>query len=92
MRIILSRHARQRLFERGVSVETVTRIIKEDRTIVRYDDDKPYPSRLVLGYDGKRPVHILIAENTETDELIVITVYEPSPDMWLPGWTHRKRP
>ncbi len=73
-------------------VETVTRIIEEDRIILRYDDDKPYPSRLMLGYDGERPVHILIAENTEADELIVITVYEPSPDMWLPGWTHRKRP
>ena len=92
MRIVLSRHARQRLFERGVPVETVTRIIEEDRTILRYDDDKPYPSRLVLGYDGERPIHILIAENTEADELIVITVYEPSPDMWLPGWTHKKRP
>ena len=92
MRIVLSRHARQRLFERSVPVEAVTRIVEEGRTILRYDDDKPYPSRLVLGYDGERPVHILIAENAEANETIVITAYEPSADVWLPGWTQKKRP
>ena len=92
MRIVLSRHARQRLFERGVPVEAVTRIVEKGRTILRYDDDKPYPSRLMLGYDGERPIHVLIAENAEANETIVITIYEPSPDLWLPGWTQKKRP
>ena len=92
MRIVLSRHARQRLFERGVAVEAVTRIIEEGETILHYAEDKPYPSRLVLGYDGERPIHVLVADNAETNELIVVTAYEPSPEMWLPDWTHRKRP
>jgi hypothetical protein len=92
MRIVFSRHARQRLFERGVSIDAVTRIVEKGRTILRYDDDRPYPSRLVLGYDGERPVHVLIAENAEADEWIVVTAYEPNPDLWLPDWTQRKRP
>jgi hypothetical protein len=34
MRIVFSRHARQRLFERDVPVEAVTRIVEKGRTIL----------------------------------------------------------
>jgi hypothetical protein len=49
----------------------------------------PYPSRLVLGWIGKRPLHIVIAENMESQETIVITVYEPDSDKWMPGFMRR---
>jgi hypothetical protein len=46
----------------------------------------------MLGYDGERPVHVLVAENVAAGELVVVTAYEPSADLWLPGWTQKKRP
>ena len=45
----------------------------------------------MLGYDGERPMHVLIAENAEANETIVINAYEPSPDIWMPGWMQKKR-
>lgn len=92
MRVIFSRHARQRLFERGISAEAAALAAQNGQPIISYDDDKPYSSRLVLGYDGTRPLHVLVAENVEEDALIVVTAYEPSAEIWQSGWTQRKRP
>jgi hypothetical protein len=35
--------------ERGIREEDVARAISEGREIESYPDDKPYPSRLLLG-------------------------------------------
>jgi len=42
-----------------------------------YPDDTPYPSRLLLGWRGDKPLHVVAAYNAQDDEQIVITVYEP---------------
>jgi len=36
-------------------------------------------------------MHVLVAENQAAREKIVITVYEPNPDEWEPGFRRRKR-
>jgi len=56
----------------------------------RYPDDKPYPSRLVLGWNGRRPIHVVVADNLDDQENIVITVYEPDPEEWEPDFKRRK--
>ena len=56
-----------------------------------YSDDTPYPSRLILGWQGDRPLHVVAAYNAEDDETIVITAYEPDPDLWDAGFRVRKR-
>jgi hypothetical protein len=47
-----------------------------------YPNDYPYPSRLVLGFCGARPLHVVAADNPGAPETIVITVYEPDPAQW----------
>ena len=54
--------------------------------------DRPHPSRLILGWCRGRPLHIVVADDSRADETIVITVYEPDPELWEPGFRRRRRP
>lgn len=44
------------------------------------------------GGHGPRPLHTVVADNVETKETIVITVYEPDPREWEPGFKKRRKP
>jgi hypothetical protein len=82
-------HALQRMFQRGVTVEDVRQVLATGETIEEYPDDTPYPSRLVLGWVGSRPLHIVFAENQSSQEIIVVTVYEPDLDRWDSDFSRR---
>ena len=63
----------------------------ENGTVIKsYPDDTPYPSRLILGFDGQRPVHVVSAYNSENDTEYVITVYEPDALKWSDDFTERR--
>ncbi len=83
-------HAVQRMVERGISHDDVERVLAEDKQIESYPNDHPYPSRLLLGWCGARPIHVVVADNTADNETIIITVYEPDPSRWEPGFERRK--
>jgi hypothetical protein len=74
-------HAAQRMLERNVSVTDVLAVLNGGETIEDYPDDTPFPSRLILGWVGQRPVHVVSATST-TGRTVIITVYEPSPEEW----------
>ena len=80
------------MFERGISPEDVRHALDEGQTIERYPDTLPYASRLVLGWCGGRPLHVVTADGPEDEEIIVVTVYEPDPTRWEAGFTRRKTP
>ena len=65
-------------------------MLEAGEVIETYPDDKPYPSRLVLGWVGGRPLHVVAADNTEADEIVVITVYQPDPTLWDRTFRRRK--
>lgn len=44
-----SRHAFERMFQRGIPPDAVTQIIAEGEVIADYLEDQPYPSVLLLG-------------------------------------------
>lgn len=90
-RLIFRIHAIQRMFQRGISKEDVRYVLMTGKIIEEYLDDTPYPSRLVLGWCGSRPLHIVAADNKEADETIVITVYEPDGKEWEHSFERRKR-
>ncbi len=49
-----------------------------------YKADRPYPSYLIYGNTKReRPLHIVCAPVEEEELLIIITVYEPHPDLWI---------
>jgi hypothetical protein len=75
-------HAVQRMFEREVSVKQVLGAIQTGETIEDYSSELPEPSRLILGFQGRRPFHVVISENPEAGETTVITVYIPDQDKW----------
>lgn len=89
-KLVFRVHALRRMFERQLGVEDVEAVIESGETIEDYPSDRPYPSRLVLGWRGARPVHVVVAHNLSENELIVITVYEPDPELWEADFRRRK--
>ena len=89
-RLVFRVHAVQRMFKRRISVEDVRHVLAVGETVEDYPDDRPYPSRLVLGWCGSRPLHVVVAYNSGDQEIIVITVYEPSPSLWESDFRRRK--
>jgi hypothetical protein len=88
-KVIFRKHALQRMFQRSISSEDVSAVLSGGKCIISYPDDTPYPSRLILGWRGERPIHIVAADTPE-NETIVITVYEPDPELWEPGFERKK--
>ena len=89
-RVIFRIHAVQRMAERRVTVDDVRAVLAQGETIEDYPDDTPYPSRLVLGWVGDRPLHVVTAQPASAREIIVITVYEPDPLRWDAAFKRRQ--
>ena len=80
------------MFQRHVTVDDVRNALEIGEELEAYPEDQPYPSRLVLGWSGSRPLHIVpAAHNIADDETIVITVYEPDPFLWDASFRRRRR-
>lgn len=79
------------MFQRNISEADVYRVLETGEVIETYPDDAPYPSRLLLGWSGSRPLHVVIAEDSEEGITIVVTVYEPDLLRWEPGFRRRAR-
>ncbi len=78
------------MFERGISVKKVLRALETGETIEDYSTEMLEPSRLVLGFQGKRPFHIVTSENRETIEITIVTVYIPDLDKWKKDFRSRR--
>ena len=89
-RLLFRVHAIQRMFQRGLSERDVRQVLQSGEVIQEYPDDQPYPSRLVLGWSGWRPIHVVAADNQDDHEVVVITVYEPDPSHWEPDFRTRR--
>ncbi len=83
-------HAIRRMFERKISNQEVLKVMQEGEVIEEYPDDKPYPSMLILGFVGRRPIHVVLAVNEEENMGIVITAYQPNPLLWENNFRRRK--
>lgn len=64
--IAVTEHARQRLVEREISIDGVIKCIAEREIIKQYEDDKPFPSCLILGAaENSRYIHVVVSHDTE---------------------------
>jgi len=72
------KHALIRLAERGINQEEALEVIQEGEVIENYPDDTPYPSCLIFKKVDERPIHVVVAFDSEDDFAYIITVYEPS--------------
>ena len=90
MKVTYRVHAVRRMFERGISESEVREVLEGGEEIASYPDDRPYRSRLLLGWRGERPLHVVAAYNAQKEEEIVITVYEPDAALWEEGFKRRR--
>jgi len=88
--IIFRIHAVQRMFERRISIDNVRQVLLSGEMIEDYSEEMPDPGRLLASNGGRRPLHVVMAENTQEGEQVVITVYEPDTAQWKAGFRSRK--
>lgn len=88
--VIYQRHAVERMAQRGIREEDVEHVLLTGETIETYPHDTPYPSKLLLGWNDLRPIHIVVATDAANQRTIVITVYEPDPNKWEADFKRRK--
>ncbi len=88
--VYFSRHAVERLFQRGISAETISELLLSGEVIASYPEDKPYPSVLLLGFAEQQPVHAVVARDPATSSCYLVTVYRPDPMLWGSGFKTRR--
>ncbi|RPJ23404.1 MAG: DUF4258 domain-containing protein [Chloroflexi bacterium] len=89
-KILFRVHAVQRMFERKVSVRNVSQALQSGEIIEDYSAEMPEPGKLLLGFQGKRPFHMVVSENPETNEVTIVTVYIPDPQKWDKNFRGRR--
>jgi hypothetical protein len=82
-------HAVFRMLERGISEEEVRQTVLYGACIERYDDDLPYPSRLMFMVVNGRPLHVVVA-NASEQLAIVITTYIPDTITFMEDFRTRR--
>ena len=92
MKFRYTRHAIQRMAERGITVESVELVIQSGTIITCYEEDRPFPSYLISGFDSDRPLHVVYSKEENEDGTCahVITVYQPDPLEWDGFFTKRR--
>ena len=89
-KLIFRLHALSRMAQRGFEPVDIHYVLDNGIKIEQYPDDFPYPSCLVLSWVKGRPVHVVAAFNEDACETIIITVYEPDPEIWMDRFSRRK--
>ena len=88
--ILISHHARVRMFERNVSTDGLITVILSGEIIEEYHDDELCPSFLIMGSVEAVAYHAVIA--VCMDHIRVITVYIPEEDKWIEYRRRRNEP
>lgn len=89
-RIEWRKHTLQRMMERHILQRDVLEAIRQGELIREYPTDRPFPSMLLLGWINSRPLHVVGSHDSVGDTAYIITVYEPSPDVFEADFKTRK--
>jgi hypothetical protein len=90
MTLKITGHARREAFADRISVADIKEVLRIGEIVRLYAEDRPYPSRLVLGFVDGNPIHVVAAQVPGTDQTVVITTYRPDPDIWEGDYKKRK--
>ena len=87
--IIMTAHVINRCNERDIVSDSIINVIMHGEIIKQYEDDKPFPSCLLLGMsiNGKY-MHVVVA--SDNINLHIITAYYPNVDEWESDFKTRK--
>jgi len=87
--IAITKHAKNRLIERAITVESIKNAIKTGEIIRQYEDDKPFPSCLLLGStEQNKFIHVVVS--IDNGYLYIITAYYPDENEWEDDFKTRK--
>jgi len=79
------------MFERRISQKAVQRVVQSGELIEDYSAEMPHTGGLMLGKNGRRPLHVVMAQESANQESVIITVYEPDRAQWNPDFKTRRR-
>ena len=89
-RIVFTNHATDELRKRHISHTRVRVVLELGEVIEQYPNDYPFPSALLLGFTDLGPLHVVAARNPHERQLIVVTAYEPDPELWHEDFVRRR--
>jgi len=77
---------------RRILFSEVQHVVDNGEIIETYPDDTPLPSRLMMAFCGKRPIHVVCANHpSDPGDTHIITVYEPKKEEWDESFRIRRR-
>ena len=79
---IISLHCQKAIDLRNILLEYVIETVEYGETISVYNNDKPFPSKLILKFVNGNPLHVVVAQNPNSLECILITAYKPDENIW----------
>ncbi|QMW06608.1 DUF4258 domain-containing protein [Spirosoma foliorum] len=85
------KHTLQRLVERQIRQKDVLNVLSLGEAIRYYYDDRPFPSVLMFGWVEDRPLHVVASYAKADDMVYIITVYEPSLDVFESDYKTKKQ-
>ena len=87
-----SKHAERERQLDMILINELEDALKNCEIIEDYPDDHRGASCLVLGFSGQRPIHAVSTTKVEPEELLLITVYDPSkrPNKWTENYRKRR--
>jgi hypothetical protein len=78
------------MMERGISRDSVKRILLDGELIEDYADDKPFPSALFFGMLEEKPLHAVAALDEGSGTCFIITAYHPDEEHFGPDFRTRR--
>lgn len=89
-RVFWTYHVNMRMKKRFIERESILAAADTFEILESYPDDKYLPSYLVLGRYGAQVFHVLIAVDTQEDNVRVVTAYYPDREQWSSDLRRRK--
>jgi len=88
----LTKHAEREREADRISIQEIEEALMNCKVIEDYPNDPRGPSFLILGFSKDRPIHAVCSIRTDPNELLFITVYDPSknPLVWTENYQKRK--
>lgn len=81
-RMLWTYHVNMRLAGRFIPRESVLGAVDSLELVEAYPHDKYLPSYLLLGRAGAHVLHILVAVDVESDNVRIVTAYQPDAGEW----------
>jgi len=83
-------HARERMIDRNIQFQEIRESLNSGVIIETYQDDRPFPSFLILGFTkNNRPLHSIWALD-DKNLAYLISAYDPDPNQWKEYKVRRK--